>query len=268
MMSSNVKPKPSFQRHPKEAEIIGRLVVGFGDIEFAVCRNAGLALNMLDAVLRALYKQASTSGRIDTADALMQSAFGLAGLADSYAKSIGMVRYCQKIRDQYAHCDWADSQDPPYLYFADLRASAESPSGQFDLFFHHVDVSLLKLQEAYFSNTIEWLEFLKHDLAVRQGHLASHNWLVPPVTARPPLHNPPSQHVPPWVSEDGKALHVARALAAHGGPPTAARGQGARDKARAEKARHANRRSAEEEPRTRDRSPDEPREDYVPPEEA
>jgi hypothetical protein len=133
MMPANIRINPAFRRHPDEAEIIGRLVVGFGEIELAVCRNAGKAVKMHDTIMRALYRQRQTSSRIGTADALMEPVFVAAGLNDMYAASLEMVRYCLKVRNQFGHCNWADEADPnlPGLYFADLQESAESPPGKF-----------------------------------------------------------------------------------------------------------------------------------------
>jgi hypothetical protein len=46
MMPSHIRVNPAFRRYPAEAEIIGRIVVGFGEIELAFCRNAARALRM------------------------------------------------------------------------------------------------------------------------------------------------------------------------------------------------------------------------------
>jgi hypothetical protein len=229
---------PAFRRHPDEAAIVGRLVVGFGEIELAVCRNAGNGLGNYEVVMRALYKQRATSGRVDTADALIESAYADAGLAVMYASTMDMVRYCLKVRNHYAHCNWADDPNGSGLFFADLQVSADSPPGQFEHLLRHVDVPLLEAQEVYFSNTLEWLDFIRHELAVSQGLVAVNVWPRPPELSQPPLHNPPDQHVPPWLNEDQKALHLARARAAQGGPPTPTPAQQALDKAREEKRAH------------------------------
>jgi hypothetical protein len=112
---------PAFRRHPDEAAIVGRLVVGFGEIELAVCRNAGNGLGNYEVVMRALYKQRATSGRVDTADALIESAYADAGLAVMYASTMDMVRYCLKVRNHYAHCNWADDPNGSGLFLPTFR---------------------------------------------------------------------------------------------------------------------------------------------------
>jgi hypothetical protein len=75
-----IRINPAFRRHPDEASIVGRLVVGFGELELAVCRNAGNGTGNYEVIMRVLYRQRTTSGRINTADALVQSAYIAAGL--------------------------------------------------------------------------------------------------------------------------------------------------------------------------------------------
>jgi hypothetical protein len=228
---------PAIRRFPQEAAIIGRLLLAFGELELSICRNAGQAVGMLNTVFKVLYRLRSTSSRIDAADALMQSAFDKAGMTKEYQIALDMVRHCLKIRNQFAHCNYGDWTPNPKagLFFADLQVSAESPTGGFEHALRHIDAPLLQLQEAYIDNTMEWLEFINHELAVKQGRLESHAWPRPPEQDQPPLHNPPAQHIPPWLNEDQKALHLARALAAQGGPPTPTPKQQALYKARAEK---------------------------------
>jgi hypothetical protein len=222
---------PAFRRFPTEAALIGRILAAFGEIEVSVCRNAAQSLQMYNTIMKTLYGIGITSSRIETANRLMRETFESSGLTDDHDTAMGLVRHCLKIRNQFAHCNWAD-HDEAGLFFADLQASAEKPD--FSHNFKHVDPALLQQQEDYFGVTMEQLEWLNQEIAVRQGRLRSHFWQKPIIPTPPPLHNPADQHVPPWLSEDQKALHLARALARQGGAPTPTPGQIALDKARAE----------------------------------
>jgi hypothetical protein len=226
----------AFQRHPIEAAIIGRLLAAFGELEVTVCRNAGEAMNALHPILKALYRLRATSGRFQAADALMRSIYDGAGLAAEYQLTLGMVCHCLKIRNQFAHCNWADHMLEPEagLFFTDLQESAKAAVG-FDYAWRHVDAALLQKHESYYEHAMEWLQFTGHELAIKQGRLSHHIWTKPPELAQPPLHNPPDEHVPPWLTADQKDLHAARAQAAQGGAPTPTPGQQDLDKARAEK---------------------------------
>lgn len=245
---------PAFDRFPAEASIIGRILASFGEIELSICRNAGNSINLQGVMMKALYRLRATSQQIDVADEFMRWQHQRVGLGSEYEILMGMVRHCLKIRNLYSHCNWGDHITGG-LFFADVQESAETDN--FDHYWKHVDPPLLQRQLDYFALTMEWVEYLDHELALRQRRLQSHVWPKPPEQEPPLPHNPEDQHVPPWLSEDRKALHLARALASRGGPPTPTRGQQALDKARAEKrARQAEhqQKSAEGERRAKERS--------------
>jgi hypothetical protein len=227
---------PAFHRRPHEAAIVGRIVVAFGELELTICNIAGEALNMRFSVLRTLYRIRITSGRVDAAYNLVAPLYAAVGLGEKWSATFGMITRCLQIRNQYAHCHWAD-HEVAGLFFADLQEAATRSAG-FDYHWRHVDGPLLAKQEAFFACTLEWLRFLDHEMAVKQGRLKFHIWPEPPTLDRPPLHNPPERHVPPWLSEDQKALHKARTQAAQGGAPTPTPAQQALDNARNKKRAH------------------------------
>jgi hypothetical protein len=229
---------PAFDRHREEAAIIGRILASFGEIEFSVCRNAGHATNMPEQVPKALYRLRMTSARLELADALMKSAFVSANLGEEYAETQVMVSRCLQIRNQYAHCNWADHAPNPEagLFFADLQKAADSDAVVHEsLAYRHVDVPLLEAQMEYFCLTMEWLSYLDAELGFLAGRLGHHAWPKPPRPALPPLHNPPEKHVPPFLSVGLQALHLARAHAALGGHPTPTPAQQALEAARVAK---------------------------------
>lgn len=212
---------PCFDRFPVEGVLVGRLLASFGELEIYVCFLAEKATGLTRSVPIALYRIRATRSRLEAADGLMRAIFAANNLEDLYGEAMSSVFYCQRIRNQYAHCNWADDPSPNNsagLFFADLTASAET--SDFEIFWKHVDPLILQSQLDYFEYTLEALRFIDHELAVRQGRLQSHVWPKPQVLQRPPLHNPELQHIPPWISADAKALHVARAQAALGGDPT------------------------------------------------
>src|SRR5580692_6983752 len=227
---------PAFDRYPIEAQYVGKLLAGFAEIEFSVCRSAGYAAGMERDVLKALYRLRATSSRIAAADALGKPGFREADLLTEYATALGMVGICLRIRNQFAHCNWADHLETPGsgLFFTDLQESASADEG-FDQAWYHVDVPLLTEHETYFATTMEWLWFLYINLRLARGDAQGDAWPKPPALAQPLFHNPPEKHTPPWLSEDQKALHIARAQAARGGAPTPTPKQQALDKARAGK---------------------------------
>jgi hypothetical protein len=247
------RPNPAFDRFTAEGALVGRILSSFGEIEVSICRNAAHATGLGNTLMKALYGIRATSTRINTADRLMRSYFEQRGLLADYRNAIDAVWHCLKIRNQYAHCNWGDHHQAG-LFFADLQDSADTHD--FSQSWRHVDVPLLEQQFAYFGLTMEMIEFTYHEMGVKMGHIQSHIWPRPTVPTPAPLHNPPDEHVPPWLGEDEKALHLARARATQGGRPTPTPAQKALDKARAEKrARQAEqqRKSQEGEARAKER---------------
>lgn len=47
---------PGFDRFPKQGMIIGRLLTGYGELEFELCRCVESVTGDLDAAIRALFK--------------------------------------------------------------------------------------------------------------------------------------------------------------------------------------------------------------------
>jgi hypothetical protein len=257
------KPKinPALHRYPNEAAIIGRLVVAFGELEYLLVVCAARAVDDRERrILRALYRLRATSSRIDAADAIIRPTFSRDPLVDDYLITINSIWHCLKIRNQYAHCNWADAEGHG-LFFTDLEIAAQSDD-DFDPMFRHIDVPLLEEQEMFFTNTQSYLYFFESQLSMRQGTPTYPIHPKPLVLPQPLLHNSPAQHIPPWLSEDRKALHLARALAAQGGPPTPTPAQQALDAARgAKKAKQAENirksRQGEERAKSRSNPPDE-----------
>src|SRR5438552_13623646 len=133
---------PAFQRFHVEAAIIGRLLSAFGELEISVCDLAKKATGLGDSIMAALYRIRSTRIRLEAADALMRPVYVANDLEATYADAISAVFYCLQIRNQFAHCNWADDaskfpQPGEGLFFADLTVSAETPD--FEIFWKHVD---------------------------------------------------------------------------------------------------------------------------------
>jgi hypothetical protein len=210
------KINPALHHFPAEAVIIGRIVVALGELEYMVALCASKALDNQDVILKMLYGIKSTSARIDAADTLMRAAFAALQLGTEQQLMMDAVRQCLGIRNQYAHCNWGDDATEG-LFFTDLQDAAERDG--WEHYWKHVDVPLLDQQEAFFVHAQSWLFYLENELAFRRdlikgGSLRRNLFPIPTVVLPPPRHNPPAQHVPPWLDATQKARHIARAAAA------------------------------------------------------
>lgn len=179
-----------------------------------------------------LYGIKVTSTRIETALRLTRPAAELYGLTQEIALVTPMIWHCTKIRNQYAHCNWADHPSKEGIFFADLQDAANEPN--FYLYWKFVDVGLLSTQLEFFDATFNQLNFIASEIA-QKIDAPAFDFPRPTIPTPPPLHNPPHEHVPPWIDEAAKQLHSAKALAALGGAPTPTPGQLRLDSQRAEK---------------------------------
>jgi hypothetical protein len=87
----------------------------------------------------------------------MRPSFKEADLEGEYGHMYGALKYCHTIRNQFAHCNWADEFNGG-LFFADLEESAKTAEGWVQ-HWHHVDVPLLEAQESFFVYTQSWFNY-------------------------------------------------------------------------------------------------------------
>jgi hypothetical protein len=202
---------PGFDRHPEEAALIGRILVSFGEIEVTLAVVVGnVGLGDLQLGLRSIYKVRGTASRLELADALLRPKFTQVGIEHEYLTNRDALKYCQTTRNQFAHCIWADDLNAG-LFFTDLQDAAD----RMDMLrfnWRHVDVALLTKQLEYFDNTLAGIIYLENEWQVRTKKKASHDFPAPKAINKSPLHNPPSQHVPPWIDEGDKQRHLEIAL--------------------------------------------------------
>ena len=103
------------------------------------------------------------------------------GLLGEFHKAIRLVRYCLKIRNQYAHGIWWDDNSGK-LAFADMEELGLRKRKVPDLAKlkpYHVDAQLLTAREACFVYADEYLAWINYEGRTRAGTLNKN-----------PLHNP------------------------------------------------------------------------------
>jgi hypothetical protein len=99
-----------------------------------------------------------------------------------HQKAIRVVRYCLKVRNQYAHWVWWDDYSGK-LAFANLEELAKLKRPVKDLTklkTHHVDATLLAAQEAYFVYADAYLAWINYESRARDGGLRGGNVLAKP----------------------------------------------------------------------------------------
>jgi len=195
---------PAFLDYQKEAAIIGRLLAGYGELEYDLSICLGATLEKAETAVRTLFRVRGEKQRIDTADALMRDVYISNELGNEYCEAIGNMHWCRTCRNQYAHCHWLGQENG--LYFTNLETSAKK-HGPIILNLLNVDVPLLEEQEAYFKYTQRLLTYLYHEHEKKAGKFSNHPFPAPKKQPRPRLYNPQETHPPPQTKQDNGTPH-------------------------------------------------------------
>lgn len=104
--------------------------------------------------------------------------------------AISSVRYCLKIRNQYAHCIWYDDYSGS-LAFANLEEGTESNKAvqNFEeLPIRHIDIATLVQQQQYFGYTNSLLTWVNYEGRRISGKLSRPPESAPKQLKQPPLY--------------------------------------------------------------------------------
>lgn len=184
--------RAAFQKFHQEAEIIGRLLCTYTQLELDLMHCAQVVRDDFDTTLKIMFRTRGESQRIAVADAFGRHHYHGLKLGTQFEMAIGSMQHCLRIRNQYAHCIWwADNSG--HLTFANLEEIARDNSPVND--FHsltslHLDVPCLQTQEEFFSYTDDLLLWVNFEGRVRAKKLSSHNRANPPQLKQPTLHIP------------------------------------------------------------------------------
>jgi hypothetical protein len=183
---------PCFNRFPKEGDIIGRLLAGYGELELEMSACVAAVTNDLDSAIKALFGVRGEQRRIKTADSMMKASYVSAGLGSKYKRTIANMDWCRTVRNQYAHCSWYDTTAEG-LCFVDLERTAKLKRkiASVTAHRHPVDAALLKRQETYFKYVQKCFWHLAEAYRIVHGKASKggplHAW--PARLTRPPKHN-------------------------------------------------------------------------------
>ena len=184
---------PAFKDFPEEGKIVGRLLAGYGELELGLCGCVATARGDFNAVFKAMFRPRGASHRIDIADALGRELFRAVKLGTPFEETIGAVRYCLKIRNQYAHCYWT-ADFGRCLGFAELenmaKQNAPVTSDMMAGKAKDIDVPTLKAQEAFFVFANHFLMYLSYEYPIRVGPKTKNPFALPKTEPRPPLCKP------------------------------------------------------------------------------
>lgn len=176
-----------FDPFPEEAAVIGRLVVGYGELEYLLALLVSAAIGDEERAVRAIFRCKGETARIDVADALARPIYEAAGLGGAYTEALGAVRLCKTIRNQYAHSHWV--ADEGMLKFADIGDAAHKSEPRLTFVFKAIGNVVLNQQARWFDYTHHLLAHLAQTLARKMGQSSSPPVEAPPRVPRPRLNS-------------------------------------------------------------------------------
>jgi hypothetical protein len=115
---------PCFDRFPREGNIIGRLLAGYGELELEMCACVAAATDDLNGAIKRLFGLRGEYQRIKTANSMMKASYVSVGLASKYDRTMANMDWCRTVRNQYVHCNWYDTTAEG-LCFVDLEHTAK-----------------------------------------------------------------------------------------------------------------------------------------------
>jgi hypothetical protein len=170
---------------PEEEAILGRLVVGYGELEFEVLNCLAVVLGDVPTATRVLFRTRGEEQRLQVADALLREPFSSNNLGDTYCSAFADMMHCRKVKNQYAHTHWFSRASG--LAFIDLEATAKK-SGK-SVTYLPIDLELVKEQEDFFIYTGGCLAYLWRELKFRLDPVATHTWKLPKKIPQVRRHN-------------------------------------------------------------------------------
>jgi hypothetical protein len=174
-----------------EAEIVGRLLTGYANLEVGLFNCVAMVLGDYDLVLKAMFGVRGEKRRIDKGKKLGQAPYDALGMCTDFQGAIEAMRHCLCIRNQYSHWVWWNDYSGK-IAFANLEDVARSKSkvkvkDLRNLKSHHVDATLLSSQEAYFAYTDQYLAWVNYEGRHRAGTLARNTVIKPKHLKKPNL---------------------------------------------------------------------------------
>jgi hypothetical protein len=195
---------PAFRRRKTSAAIVGRLLAGYGELEFLLAFCVGAADASRTApepgqqigvhrayhehqAIKDMFRERGETNRFNRAKKRMNKEFARASMKADYTETMSAMHQCLKIRNLFAHCHWTQSKKRG-LFFINLEDVAVA-TGPLKLnAFRHADPKTLARLEDYFWYTFECLDYLAKALAVKT------KVMLGPAPPRPPRKPPLPKH--------------------------------------------------------------------------
>jgi hypothetical protein len=163
----------AFDRFKREGEIIGRMVIEYGELEWDLCLLAGHITGDFNVALKAMYRSRGETQRIDIADALARNRLEPGSRVRTiYEQTIAHMRICLKIRNQYAHTNWVETASDG-LCFVNIEeiAKANDVADTSSLQRYKLDLQTIEDQQRFFAQVMQNMQYLCMEVQYLNGSI-------------------------------------------------------------------------------------------------
>jgi hypothetical protein len=122
-----------------------------------------------------MFRKRGETLRVNEAEKLFVSYPQHYGLLGDFQKAVRLVRYCLKVRNQYAHGVWWDDHGGKLACanMEELGVRKRKVRDLAKLKPYHVEAALLAVQEAWFVYADEYLAWINYEGRARAGTIRS-----------------------------------------------------------------------------------------------
>lgn len=162
-------PMP-FDRFKQEGDLLGRMILEYGEIEWLLCLLAGHVLGDLDTAMKALYRSRGEQMRMEIADALIRQRIDDATLRQTYEQTFAHMAVCRSLRNQYAHTNWVHAGGDKLCYVAiEELARSNQPIEMENVVLCHLDIDTVKDQARFFNEVMQNMHYLNMEIQYVMG---------------------------------------------------------------------------------------------------
>lgn len=154
-----------FDRFKEEGDLIGRMVLEYGELEWMLCLIAGHVLRDLDTAIKALYRSRGEQQRMEVADALIRHRIEGSKLRQTYEQTFAHMGVCKAIRNQYAHTNWLHAGSDKLCYIAiEEMAKSNEPIKIEEMTLYHLDIETVRDQARFFNEVMQNMTYLNMEI--------------------------------------------------------------------------------------------------------
>ena len=200
-----------FENHPAERDIIGKLILAYGELEFLLLDLVRATLetsneedepSAIVTAVRILYRLRSEANRLQVADAIARPKMTTLELLDPYLEAYSAIFTCKNIRNRYAHAQFLSAHG--HLRFGDLDAVAKTTEPDVQINFRLLTLEQLKKEFEYFVYAEHALMYAANQLRLKTGQELPQGAVIrkPQRIPAPKLGNRPMARARPEPTKD------------------------------------------------------------------